>query len=162
MMFFLCLASVLALIGLAVAFVARLAIRLFSKRRPRLVTLSMVVVAVVAVGIIIFGSIGNEINRRHYTDMIEAMGELQGATMDEVATRLGPPDSCIPVEFDASPASTIPSLNVSRFMGDSPAYICTYRSGVWYSAWYRPTCIHVFFDLAGRCSTWQLDDSSVP
>ncbi len=162
MMFFLCLASVLALIGLAVAFVARLAIRLFSKRRPRLVTLRMVVVAVVAVGIIIFGSIGNEINRRHYTDMIEAMGELQGATMDEVATRLGPPDSCVPVELDFCPDSTVPRLNASPSTSASPAFVCTYRSGVWYSAWYPPSCIHVFFDTAGRCSTWQLDDSSVP
>ena len=160
-MFFLCLASVLALIVLAVAFVAKLAFG-FTKRRPRLVTLRMVAVAAVAAGIIVLGSIGNEINRRYHADMIEAMDELKGATMDEVTTRLGPPDSCVNIELNLYQDSTIPRLNASHFMGASPAFVCTYRSGVWYSAWHPPTCIHVFFDIAGRCSTWQLDDSSIP
>lgn len=154
MMTFLFVASVLALCVLAILFVAVLAVRLFTKRRPPLCTRRAAAVAAAALGIVVLGQAGLAADDRRYDALVAAARELEGAGMQTVENRLGPPE-------DRFPADSAPSY-LSFPLGDEPraraAEIWTYRAGVWYS-WYQPSArVLLCFDRFGRCFHWSVDD----
>ena len=154
MMTFLFAASVLALAVLAIRFVAILAVRLFTKRRPPLCTRRTATIAAAALGIVVLGQAGLAADDRRYNALVAAAKELDGADMQTVENRLGPPENRFPVAFAPS--------YLSFPLGDEPraraVEIWTYRAGVWYS-WYQPSArVLLCFDLFGRCFHWSVDD----
>ena len=154
MMPFLFVASVLALAVVAILFVAALAVRLFTKRRPPLCTRRAAAVAAAALGIVILGQAGLAADDRRYNALVAAAQELEGADMHTVENRLGPPEN----RFPRHSAPTYLSFP----LGDEPrartVEIWTYRAGVWYS-WYQPSArVLLCFDSLGRCFHWSVDD----
>ena len=128
-MLLLYLASLLALAVLAIAFVAVLLVRLFTKRRPPLCT-------------------------RRYTALVETAKELDGADASTVESRLGPPEN----RFPAESAPRHLSFPLGDEAKSRAAEIWTYRAGVWYSPYQPSTRLVICFDGSGVFFHWSVDD----
>ncbi len=153
-MTFLVLSALLALVILAGAFVAALAIRLFTKRRPPLCTRRAAAVATAAVFVIAVGQMGYFADDRRHNALTKAADELVGERKEDVESRLGPPER----RFPAQDAPRYLSFHLGDKAEAQSAEIWTYRAGVWYS-WYQPSArILLCFDNAGRCIDWSVDD----
>ena len=142
--------SVLALAVLAVWFVAVLAIRLFTKRRPPLCTRITAAVAAVAVGIIALGQAGLSAEYYRQRSIIKILGESIGEDQHVVEKHLGPgrryPDS-----------HTSVSMVLPDYATNGIVEVWVYDTGVWYS-WYRPANrVLACFDENGRLVRWILD-----
>ena len=151
---FLFLAALLALAGLAVAFVAALAVRLFTKRRPPLWTRRADAIAAIAIIVIVVGMAGCCADDLRHDALFAAAEGLVGADKEAVERRLGPPEKRFPAE-EAPTRLTFP-------LGDHAAAraveIWTYRAGVWFS-WYQPSVrLVVCFDDLNRCFEYSAED----
>lgn len=153
-MLLLYLASLLAIAVLAIAFVAVLLIRLFTKRRPPLCTRRAAAIAAAAVFVVVLGQAGLLADTRRYTALVETAKELDGADASTVESRLGPPENRFPAE--SAPR------HLSFPLGDEAksraAEIWTYRAGVWYSPYQPSTRLVICFDGSGIFFHWSVDD----
>ena len=153
MMPFLCVASFLTLVVLAIVFAVALGVRLFTKCRPPLVTLRSAAVATAAVGIIALGWAGLVADGRVYESMRVSLDELDGAKMGEVEQRLGSPERryrppFVPIQF-CFPLGD---------KAEQSAEIWAYDAGVWYSPYQPCTRFLACFDASGRLFHVTVDD----
>ena len=143
--------SVLALAVLAVWFVAVLAIRLFTKRRPPLCTRFTVAVAVVAVGIIALGLAGIAADDRRFDSLLEGLHGLEGEDVRAVETRFGPgrryPDS------HTSVSMVLPHRTTNEIVE-----VRTYYTTPWYSCYPSLRTVYAGFDESGRLRLVDFDD----
>ena len=153
MMPLLWVASFLTLVVLAIAFAVALGVRLFTKRRPALVTRRATVCGAVAFGVFALGVAGLAADGRVYESLRVSLGELDGAKTDEVEQRLGSPERryqppFVPIQF-------------SFPLGDKAeqsAEIWAYDAGVWYSPYQPCTRFLACFDASGRLFHVTVDD----
>ncbi len=153
-MLLLYLASLLAIAGLAIAFVAVLLVRLFTKRRPPLCTRRAAAVAAAAVFVVVLGQAGLLADTRRYTALVETAKELDGADAATVESRLGPPEN----RFSVESAPRHLSFPLGDKAKSRAAEIWTYRAGVWYSPYQPSTRLVVCFDGSGVFFHWSVDD----
>ena len=143
--------SVLALAVLAVWFVAVLAIRLFTKRRPPLCTRFTVAVAVVAVGIVALGLAGIAADDRRFDSLLEGLHGLEGEDVRAVETRFGPgrryPDS------HTSVSMVLPHRTTNEIVE-----VRTYYTTPWYSCYPSLRTVYAGFDESGRLRLVDFDD----
>ena len=156
MMPLLWIASFLTLVVLSVVFVAVLGIRLFTKRRPPLVTRRAAIVGGVAAGIFLLGIAGLSADERRYTALQEALDRLEGASMGEVEARLGQPRARAPVSPDIWGHEPFLLRPGYPDFDKRPVESWTYDACVWYSPYIAETV--VYFDCGGRLLRWYFDD----
>ena len=153
MMPLLWVASFLTLVVLAIAFAVALGVRLFTKRRPPLVTRRAAVCGAIAVGVFALGWAGFAADGRVYESLRVSLGELGGAGMDEVEQRLGSPQQryqppFVPIQF-CFPLGD---------KAEKSAEIWAYDAGVWYSPYQPCTRFLACFDSFGRLFHVTVDD----
>ena len=151
------IASILTLVLLPVAFAAVLGIRLFTKRRPPLVTRRATIIGAVAAGIFLLGIAGLTASERRYKALQEALDQLEGASMEEVEARLGQPGARAPVSPDVRGYEPFFLRPGDPNFEKRPFESWTYDACVWYSP-YNGTKAIVDFDCGGRLFRWYFDD----
>ena len=151
MMPILFVASVLALVVLAVRLVAVLALRLFTKRRPPLCTRRIALVAAAAVGIVALGLAGIAADDRRFDSLLEGLHGLEGEDVRAVETRFGPgrryPDSHTPVSV------VLPHRTTNEIVE-----VRTYRTTPWYSCYPSFRTVYAGFDESGSLRLVDFDD----
>ena len=151
------IASFLTLVLLVVIFVAVLGIRLFTERRPPLVTRRAGIVGAVAVGIFLIGIAGLAASNRRCKALQETLDQLEGAGMEEVETRLGQPRARTPVSPNIWGYDPFLLRPGDPDFDKRPVVSWTYDACVWYSPYIGIEAI-VYFDCGGRLLRWYFDD----